>query len=188
MNKTRCHRIAAVIALPLALLLSGTSVAQQGGDAVEPAIEAPQEEQTTPIERFETWGVRCGKPEGSDVRICEMFQQVTRDNGNKGIMRVSIGYLPGSEKPIAVFRLPLGIHIPPGVQLRIDEDGPGARFPVQVCFSGGCRADLPLEQNLIDAMKAGARATVTVQTPGGKAVGLPMSLQGFTAALERIQP
>lgn len=137
------------------------------------------------VERFDDWGVRCGQANDGSGERCEMFQQVTRDDSDETVLRVVIGFPPNQDRPAAIFQLPLGVVLPPGVAFRVDEGEP-VRFPVQICVPQGCRADVPLSQEMIGAMRAGSRGYLRVQTPRGGTVDLPISLMGFTAALDRI--
>ncbi|WP_435101886.1 invasion associated locus B family protein [Arhodomonas sp. AD133] len=205
------RHLSTLIAFTL-LLLVGTAQAQSDGgllgddggglgggsgdsDFLEPAEEpgsgggqqGQAAQQNANVERFQDWGVRCGMGDGGPRGGCEMFQGVTRNDNNELVMRVAIGYPPRQDidAPVAVFQLPLGIHLPPGIQLSVD-DGEPVRFPVQACFQPGCRADLPLKPELLSKLKSGSEATLSVLGPGGEQIDLPISLMGFTAALERI--
>lgn len=193
------------------ILLIGTAQAQSGGgslldngggsgesDFLKPAEDSGQAAQQTTqgqqgdagnVERFEDWGVRCGLGDNGPRNGCEMFQGVTRSDNDRLVMRVAVAYPPQEQidSPVAVFQLPLGIHLPPGVQMSIDGGEP-VRFPVQICFQAGCRADLPLKDELLAKLKGGTRAQVSVRVPNGETINLPLSLMGFTAALERISP
>lgn len=139
------------------------------------------------VERFQDWAVRCGKIGNSGEQGCVMFQSLSEKKDNKQVMRISIGYPPKADNPIAVFQLPLGMHLPPGVALAVD-DGDPVHFPVQFCFQQGCRADLQLKNDLVTALRSGKKATVRIEDPRGRPVDLPVSLMGFTAAMNRIKP
>ncbi|WP_440997487.1 invasion associated locus B family protein [Arhodomonas sp. SL1] len=161
--------------------------AADGGTPGQDGMATPQR-QVDPedVERFDDWGVRCGLGEQGPRGGCEMFQGVTRSDNDELVMRVAVAYPPREQidAPVAVFQLPLGIHLPSGVQMQVDDNEP-VRFPVQVCFQAGCRADIPLEDELLNQMKRGTEATVTIRGPRGE-IELPLSMMGFTAALDRI--
>ncbi|MCS4503564.1 hypothetical protein KBTX_00750 [wastewater metagenome] len=166
--------------------------AENGGQTAQQTTQGqPQGQQgdSENVERFEDWGVRCGLGDNGPRNGCEMFQGVTRSDNDKLVMRVAVAYPPQEQVdgPVAVFQLPLGIHLPPGVQMSIDGGEP-IRFPVQICFQAGCRADLPLKDELLAKLKGGTKAQVSIRVPNGKTVNLPLSLMGFTAALDRISP
>ncbi len=191
-------RYSNVIKTLLAALLLGllpfaaTGQPEPGSLDAPPAAEEPPEEpqgEEAETERFDDWLVRCGEIEnnGETARACEMLQQVSQEETNQPVMEIAIGYLGDEERPVAVFTLPLGIRLPPGVQLQVGDAEP-VRIPVQICVRQGCRADLLLEEDLVAAMRQGTEMQLSVLDPRGERVDLPISLLGFTAALERISP
>jgi invasion protein IalB len=192
----RYHNLRPRVLFGLALGLAFTNAGAQpepGSLTPPPEAQPPQEGQqgeVTDVERFEDWAVRCGEiedPSGDTAQVCEMLQRVSIQETGQPVMEMAIGYLPEREQPVAVFTLPLGIRLPPGVQLTVDGGEP-IRFPVQICVRQGCRADLVLTPELIESMRNGTEAQIAVIDPRGQPVRLPVSLIGFTAALERIQP
>ncbi|ATJ81779.1 invasion associated locus B family protein [Halomonas beimenensis] len=136
-------------------------------------------------ERFQRWEVRC-PPEGQSGP-CSMTQLISAPDGNQPLMRVIIAQPPQVEQPIMTFLLPLGVRLAPGLQLSVD-GGEGIGFPYQVCQQPGCRADLPLEPSLLQSLRGGSTATLSLIGPRGNRRDLDISLMGFTAASERITP
>ncbi len=62
-------------------------------------------------------------------------------------------------------------------------------MPVQRCQRRGCEIELLLEPDLLGRLKAGRQATVLfhVEEPKGvQRVAVPISLLGFTAALDEV--
>ncbi|PWG62025.1 invasion associated locus B family protein [Sediminicurvatus halobius] len=179
------------LALLLALLLAVTpAIAQQLGDG-DGNTEGPagtDQSEAEVADQYEDWVVRCQPPpedEFGAAELCEMYQQVTHQESGQSVMEVVIGYPQGEDQPVALFNLPLGMRLPPGVQLQVDDNEP-IRFPVQLCIRNGCRADVQLESGLVEQMKAGTQATITIADPQGRGVQLPISLLGFTAALDHV--
>ncbi|MDR5868570.1 invasion associated locus B family protein [Halomonas koreensis] len=136
-------------------------------------------------ERFQQWEVRC--PTGGAAGQCSMTQLITAPDGNQPLMRVIIAQPPQADHPVMTFLLPLGVRLAPGLQLSVD-DGEGVGFPYQVCDQPGCRADLPLEPALLQRLRGGTDATLSLIDPRGNRRDLTISLMGFTAASERIAP
>ena len=132
------------------------------------------------ITHYNDWEVRCPKS-GPAQDDCEMTQLINGPDGNKPIMRVVMGYPPQIDTAAMIFILPLGTRLAPGVQLSVDGDQP-RRFPFQICLEQGCRADFPIENDLLAKMKRGSEATVTIVGPKGDQIELPISLSGFTDA------
>jgi invasion protein IalB len=73
---------------------------------------------------------------------------------------------------------PLGVLLPSGLGLKIDEADIGRAGFVR-CLASGCVAEVVMEDNLIQQMKTGQNATFIVfQTPE-EGIGIPVSLNGF---------
>lgn len=164
------------LAVLLALLSLGVpAIAQQ---------PSPQGEVTT--EQFQDWEVIC--PEDSRQGACTMSQLITNPDSNDPLMRVIVGYPPELEgQPAMTFLLPLGVRLAPGLQLSVGGGEP-TQFPYQVCLEQSCRADLPLEPSLRQALRGGSEATLSLIGPRGNRMDLDISLMGFTSASERIAP
>lgn len=182
----------AIVALLFSLACSTAGAQPEPGSLTAPPAAQAQEPrgEVTDVERFDDWAVRCGELDdgaGNTAQVCEMLQRVSVEETGQPVMEMAVGYLPEREQPVAVFTLPLGIRLPPGVQLSVDGGEP-IRFPVQLCVRQGCRADLLLSPELLESLRNGTQAQVTVLDPRGQPVNLPVSLIGFTDALERIQP
>jgi invasion protein IalB len=157
---------------------------QQGtpqGGAAPPDVEMTERQ-------FEDWMVRCGRPGGQGPEVCEMQQQQV-DNEERTVMAVAVGHVPGTPDLGLLILLPLGILLPAGVTMQIDG---GAEIPLEVerCERQGCRIERVIEPDLLNRLKGGTKATVFFEAvdPQGKRqrLGVPISLLGFTAALNDI--
>jgi invasion protein IalB len=143
-------------------------------------------ERVTRTEQHQDWLVRCGRPGQSEV--CEMVQQPVGEKGEP-VMAVAVGKVPGNPNPGMIILLPLGIALPPGVELRID-GGAAIETPVERCERQGCQVEMLLEPDLLTALKAGSRVTVDFHVhrqDGLQRVRVPFSLLGFTTALDEVQ-
>jgi invasion protein IalB len=148
---------------------------------------APPDVQMTE-RQFQDWMVRCGRPRGQEAEVCEMQQQQI-DNEDRTVMAVAVGKVPGQSDVGLLILLPLGILLPAGVTMQIDG---GDAIPLQVdrCERQGCRIERLIEPDLLSRLKAGTKATVFFEAfdPQGKRqrLGVPISLLGFTAALNEV--
>jgi invasion protein IalB len=80
---------------------------------------------------------------------------------------------------------PLGVLLPPGVSLRIDDTDAG-RLNFLQCLPNGCVAQLALDDALIGKLKSGKTATLGIfQTPE-QGVGIQAPLAGFKEAYEQL--
>ncbi|KAF0279869.1 hypothetical protein BA897_03765 [Spiribacter roseus] len=184
----RAALFATLSSLMLLVLTAGTAGAQSEGtdSALEPQAERPQAEVR---ERNQDWIVRC-QPAPEDAfgagEFCEMYQQVSEQENDQTVLEAVIGFPPDSDRPVALFNLPLGMLLPPGVALSID-GGEAERFAVQICLQAGCRTSIELGDDLLSRMRAGERATLTIADPQNREVEIPLSLLGFSASLDTLR-
>ncbi len=134
---------------------------------------------------FTDWTMRCEKPEDSLEERCHIFQNAKDEANGQDIAHMAVGYMPQIEEPLMIIMLPLGVFLPSGIELRIDNQEP-IRLPFEVCFPVGCRAGAPMKEPLMGAFKNGLALTLKVQDVEGRAAEIPLSLKGFTAGLNAL--
>jgi invasion protein IalB len=136
---------------------------------------------------LQDWTLRCQLPQ-PEQEICEMRQRIVDQNGNRVVLAV-VGRLPNLDIPGLLILLPLGIALPPGTFLQIDQ-GEERRVQVERCESQGCRIELLLDDDLLPLLKAGSRASIGFHVYDGQGerprVDVPISLIGFSAALAEV--
>jgi len=97
----------------------------------------------------------------------------------------------GSPRPVGdpgmLLLLLLGISMPPGVFLQIDQGEPQP-VPVERCEPDGCVIELLLSQAYLDVLKAGSQASVHAHDRSRRRFVITFSLLGFTAALDSLTP
>lgn len=133
------------------------------------------------------WAVRC--LEGTeDCRIV----QVGKNASGKDALLVSIQRISGAktqngtEIPAALqVQAPLGVLIPYGVRLRIDEGEP-APLNITRCLPIGCVAGAPMTGDAVDLMKKGSTANFAYVLQNETVIKI--SLKGFTKAYDSLKP
>jgi invasion protein IalB len=124
------------------------------------------------------WQVRCDTPAGAQSEQCVLMQFVTaEDRENVGL---TVIILKTADKKARIMRVlaPLGVLLPSGLGLKIDEADLGRAGFVR-CLPNGCVAEVILEDTLLDKLKSGKQATFIIfQTPE-EGIGIPISLAGF---------
>jgi invasion protein IalB len=83
-------------------------------------------------------------------------------------------------------QLPLGLFLPVGAKLQVDEGKP-LDLQVQTCEAQGCFAGSAMDAELLAAIKAGKQLTIEVQTLNREKLSFAIPLEGFTAAYERVR-
>jgi invasion protein IalB len=124
------------------------------------------------------WQIRCDTPAGAQNEQCVLMQFVTaEDRDNVGL---TVIVLKTADKQARIMRVlaPLGVLLPSGLGLKIDDNDMGRAGFVR-CLPNGCVAEVILEDQLLTRLKAGGTATFIIfQTPE-EGIGIPISLNGF---------
>jgi invasion protein IalB len=142
----------------------------------------------TPTSRsFEHWSLECHDP-SPGRSACSLFQNVVLapEQGGGRVMRVTIGLIDDDPDPVALFVLPLGISLPPGVELEVEGIAP-VHFPVERCEPSGCGGGLRLDASLLGALERVESARVRFRDSSRQPVELTLSLRGFQPAIEALR-
>lgn len=149
---------------------------------------APAEAVSAREQDYQDWRLRCEKRTDADAESCVMFQAITATvkDRKQRILNVAVRYPAPEQPPMLFFSVPLGVYLPGGLLLQIDE-GTALRLQIEVCNPNGCHTRLALEEPLIDDFKVGRQAKVTFQDGRQREVAVPVSLTGFTAAFKALK-
>jgi invasion protein IalB len=131
------------------------------------------------------WETRCETPNGAAHEQCALIQSVAaEDRPNVTLIVIVLRTADGKSRLLRVIA-PLGVLIPSGLGLKIDQIDVGRAGFVR-CLINGCIAVVVMEDKLIDEMKNGTSATFIIfQTPE-EGIGIPLALAGFKEALEAL--
>lgn len=131
------------------------------------------------------WSVLCDTPPGAQIEQCVMMQNVVaEDRPDVGLSVIVLKTADNKARMLRVLT-PLGILLPNGLGLYIDEANKGRAYFVR-CFQDGCYAEVILEDSLFDDFKKGTNAVFVVfQTPE-EGIGIPVDLRGFTDAFNAL--
>ncbi len=128
------------------------------------------------------WQLRCGKPPGARVEKCALVQSVkAEDRPNVSLTVIFLRSFDGKTRILRVVA-PLGVLLPTGLGLKIDNADVG-HAPFLKCGPVGCVAEVVANDDLIEKMKTGSSAVFIIfQTPEF-GIGVPISLGGFADGL-----
>ena len=131
------------------------------------------------------WETRCETPPGAQREQCAVvLSVVAEDRPNVTIVLIALNTADRKTRLMRVIA-PLGVLLPPGISLRIDNAEAG-RLSFLQCLPNGCVGQLAMDQALIDKLKTGKTATLGVfQTPE-EGVGVQAPLAGFKEAYEQL--
>lgn len=128
--------------------------------------------------KYGDWVLRCDTPPGAQNQQCFIMQFVTaEDRENVGL---SVIVMKTADKQARILRLlaPLGVLLPRGLGLRIDETDMGTTGFIR-CLPNGCLSEVLMDDSLIQALRDGQEAMFIIfQTPE-EGIGVPISLDGF---------
>ena len=124
------------------------------------------------------WQVRCDTPPGAQSEQCALIQSVTaEDRPNVGLTVIVLKTADGKSRLMRVLA-PLGVLLPSGLGLKIDQADIGRAGFVR-CLPNGCVAEVVMDDNLMNQIRNGQGATFIIfQTPE-EGIGIPVGLRGF---------
>ena len=124
------------------------------------------------------WELRCDTPAGAQNQQCVIMQFVTaQDRENVGL---SVVVMKTADKQARILRVlaPLGVLLPRGLGLRIDNTDMGTTGFIR-CLPNGCVSEVLMDDTLIQQLRSGKQAMFIIfQTPE-EGIGVPISLAGF---------
>jgi invasion protein IalB len=131
------------------------------------------------------WQIRCDTPPGAQNEQCALIQSVTaEDRANVGLTVIVLKTADQKSRLMRVVA-PLGVLIPSGLGLKIDQTDVGRAGFVR-CLPSGCIAEVIMDDNLIKQLRTGQTATFIIfQTPE-EGIGFPMSLKGFGEGYDKL--
>ena len=135
---------------------------------------------------FGEWQIRCDTPPGAQSEQCVLLQSVqAEDRPNVGL---TVIVLKTSDQKSRLLRVlaPLGVLLPAGLGLKIDDQDIGRAGFVR-CLPNGCVAEVVMDETLVGRLKTGKLATFIIfQTPE-EGIGVPLSLNGFGPGFDALK-
>jgi len=126
---------------------------------------------------FGDWAKQC-EPVGGGSERCYLVQTVKADD--KPVMVIVVAYSPGRERVAAMIDVPLGMHLPTGLEVKAA--GVVKKIEFEQCLPTGCRAMLPMDEDILKVLKNGDAAAIIGRGRDGESVELPISAAGFIEA------
>ena len=160
-------------------LLSLLSLGATGQETTQPPAEAAAPAPAP-------WAARCLSEGRGSALDCVMEQRVVMSNTGQLLAAITIRMPAGSTSPVMMIQTPYGLYLPAGLKLAVGEQSFDA-LPLQTCDNQGCYAGEQVSEAMLTAMKGGESLQITFQDQGRRDINVPVSLLGFTAAIEKIQ-
>ncbi|OAF10015.1 invasion protein B [Bradyrhizobium centrolobii] len=185
-----------LVAVAAAALLSmGAASAQQAAkkNAAQPAPAAtpspsPQQQGDAQAGNAQQpgWIARCTSPSRDAPLECAIEQNAVLTKTGQTVVLINIRVAPDTRTPVALLQLPLGLNLPVGAKLQIDE-GKTVDLQIQTCENRGCYASTPIAPDLLAMLKSGKQLKVSFQNMAKETITIPMPLNDFAAAYDKIK-
>ena len=102
------------------------------------------------------------------------------------IVLVNIRVPSDTRVPVAMVQLPLGLNLPGGAKLQVD-DGKTADLQIQTCENRGCYAGTAIAPDVLAALKSGKELKLSFQNLAKETITIPMPLTDFATAYDKIK-
>lgn len=133
-----------------------------------------------------TWALNCTSPNAvSGALECQIVQRFFRQQTGELVMVLAITRTSGASALTMELVLPHGLNLPSGVSYRVDA-GEITTAAILRSAQNGAATSIPLSPEFLSVLKAGTTLTLTMQTSAGAELSIPVSLAGFTAAIDRM--
>jgi invasion protein IalB len=132
------------------------------------------------------WTARCGSASRDAPLECAIEQNAVLPRTGQLVIAVNIRVPADTHTPSALIQLPLGLNIPNGAKLQVD-DGKVTDLQVQTCETRGCYAGTTIAPDLLAAMKSGKQLKISFQNLNKETLTVPLPLADFAAAYDKIK-
>jgi invasion protein IalB len=130
------------------------------------------------------WQVRCDTPPGAQNEQCALMQSVMAEDRPNFGLTVIVLKTADQKSPLMRVVAPMGVLLPSGLGLKIDQVDVGRAGFVR-CQSNGCVAEVVMDDNLLKQLRAGQATFIIFQTPE-EGIGFPISLKGFGEGYDKL--
>jgi invasion protein IalB len=149
------------------------------------ALPAAAQEGTVKAQHGD-WQIVCkDPPPGAKNEVCALVQSVTAEDKDNIGLTIYFQKFSNGTRVLRVFA-PLGILLPPGLGLKIDDKDVG-HAPFLRCHTFACYAQVVVEDPLIEQLKNGKTAIFIIFQAEEAGIGIPISLNGFKEALAELK-
>ena len=130
------------------------------------------------------WAVNC-KSEANDKALdCRLSQTVVTEN-RQLLSNVTFHFPPAPQKPETIVQIPLGVLLPAGATIQVDEN-PAQQLNFRACDRNGCYAQAALSPDFLALLRKGKQVSVAFKNLAEKEIKVPHSLEGFADAYGKV--
>lgn len=189
--KLRISAPARIVGTAFALLAASATAnaADTKAPAVQPAAPVSTEPQNTSA-TYGDWTLRCSRADTPQApRVCEIMLPFQIQGQQGPFAQLAIGRVsPKDPWKATVIAVP-NVAFPSSIKLSLDDkDTQIIDLTWRYCVPNGCRADTDLKEDELKRWKAAAGpARMQFKDSTGREITAPVSLRGFTQALDGLK-
>lgn len=132
---------------------------------------------------FGDWIYEC-RALAENKTACSLSQTIMSKNQNKRLVKFTLGRNEKTKAVNLTALLPLGIHLPSGVNFSIDQ-GKTYQFTLKTCFQLGCVATYPVDTSFMQALQNGQKLHINFTGEGADApIKISGSLKGLAEGVK----
>src|ERR1700678_3460620 len=131
------------------------------------------------------WQIRCETPAGAQSEQCALFQSVVAEDRNNVGITVLVLKTADQKSRLMRVQAPLGVLLPAGLGLKIDNVDVGRAGFVR-CLPRGCYAEVVMDDTLVGKLRTGQTAPFFIFQPPEEGIGFPMGLKGFGDGYDKL--
>ena len=147
--------------------------------------QAPAAAQGLVKSKHGDWEMRCETPPGASREQCALIQSIAaEDKPNVNLVVIVLKTADGKARLLRVIA-PLGVLLPAGLGLKVDQSDVGRAGFVR-CLPSGCVAEVVMEDKLIEQISTGKSATFIIFNTPEEGIGIPLELQGFREGFAKL--
>jgi invasion protein IalB len=176
----------ATLLAALFLAASGDAQAQspQAETSGPPPLVDARETEAPPTPG--AWLTRCTSASRATPPACTLEQQLHLEATGQLFLTVAVHIDSPHSPPRLAIQTPLGLHLPPGLVLQVDDHTP-ATLAIATCDTNGCHASTPLEDPLLADLAAGQTLHLTLHATEVDTIDITIPLAGFPQGLAAIR-
>jgi invasion protein IalB len=136
--------------------------------------------------RFGAWELHCEASSGETPERCALVQTVRSEDKANANLGVIVARPPELKTTVLRIVAPLSVYLLNGVSLKIDQTDVG-RAAFFRCSTGGCLADIPIDEKLLQQLKGGKIATLVIYLEAYEGLRHLVRLDGFNEGYEKLR-
>jgi invasion protein IalB len=136
---------------------------------------------------FKDWTARCETLPETSMQRCFIFQNLVLKKSGQRLVHMAVGYLAANGQVGAVITMPLGISLPAGAAIHVDSGEP-REIVIERCDTNGCIGAVTLSDRFVAELKRGREARISFHDGTHRRIAVPVSLLGFTAGFNSLNP